>query len=157
MILNVSPPRENNNMLIIPAMSSYWALPCVCLHVHRKIVFSNWVWNACIVFKFDVTVEEIHRNCMQIFCWHDHIAFVDLCRMTVAFFCLSSLDLLGALELVERDRSKILNWIYSLQVIHQSKGRKPVSWYQLHALWILLSSLGSTLGHMEIGEKALRM
>jgi geranylgeranyl transferase type-1 subunit beta len=38
-------------------------------------------------------------------------------RITIAYFCLSGLDLLGALEVktTEKDRSEWADWIWSLQ------------------------------------------
>ncbi|XP_076465459.1 geranylgeranyl transferase type-1 subunit beta-like [Babylonia areolata] len=44
-------------------------------------------------------------------------ASLDNHRMTLAYFALSGLDLLGALEEVDKDKAAIIEWIYSLQVL----------------------------------------
>lgn len=44
-------------------------------------------------------------------------ASLDTSRMTVAFFAISGLDILDALNVLEIDKSKIIDWIYSLQVL----------------------------------------
>ncbi|KAL8610793.1 hypothetical protein ACOMHN_016776 [Nucella lapillus] len=51
-----------------------------------------------------------------------HYASLDTHRMTIAFFALSGLDLLGALHEVEKDKSAFIDWIYSLQVLPNSSG-----------------------------------
>ena len=43
--------------------------------------------------------------------------------MTVAFFALSALDLLGALDLTPSELKGITEWIYSLQVTSKGKGK----------------------------------
>ena len=45
-----------------------------------------------------------------------------MCRVTIAYFALSGLDLLGALHEVEKDRVNIIEWIYSLQVLPNNSG-----------------------------------
>jgi geranylgeranyl transferase type-1 subunit beta len=42
--------------------------------------------------------------------------------MTIAFFALSGLDLLGALSEIEKDKESIIDWIYSLQVVPNLAG-----------------------------------
>lgn len=42
--------------------------------------------------------------------------------MTVAFFALSGLDLLNALDTLQ-DKQQIIDWIYSLQVLPDKDGR----------------------------------
>ena len=43
-------------------------------------------------------------------------------RMTLCYFCVSALDLLGSLDKI-RDKQSIIEWIYNLQVVPgQSKG-----------------------------------
>jgi len=37
--------------------------------------------------------------------------------MTILFFALSGLDLLNALDKIEKDKDKIIDWIYSLQIL----------------------------------------
>ena len=44
-------------------------------------------------------------------------------RMTVAFFALSALDLLDALDLTPSELKGITEWIYSLQVTSKGKGK----------------------------------
>ena len=41
-------------------------------------------------------------------------------RLTIAFFALSGLDVLNALDEIADDKSSYIDWIYSLQVL--SKG-----------------------------------
>lgn len=43
--------------------------------------------------------------------------------MTVLFFSLSGLDLLGALDVVDEDRINIIEWIYSLQLLPNENGK----------------------------------
>ncbi len=45
-----------------------------------------------------------------------------LFRMTVAFFALSALDLLGALDLSPAEVKETAEWIYSLQVTSEGHG-----------------------------------
>ena len=52
--------------------------------------------------------------------WDQSFAF--LCRMTVAFFAISGLDVLNALHVLDKDRESIISWIYSLQVLPNSSG-----------------------------------
>ncbi|KAK7116030.1 geranylgeranyl transferase type-1 subunit beta-like [Littorina saxatilis] len=49
-------------------------------------------------------------------------ASLDTHRMTIAYFALSGLDLLGALHEVEKEKQAIIEWIYSLQVVPNSSG-----------------------------------
>ena len=42
--------------------------------------------------------------------------------MTIAFFALSGLDLLGALHKIEKQKEGIIEWIYSLQLLPDVKG-----------------------------------
>lgn len=55
-------------------------------------------------------VELKHTHEMNLWC-----IFYDICRLTIAFFALSGLDMLSALHLV--DKTNIIEWIYSLQVL----------------------------------------
>ena len=54
---------------------------------------------------------------------------LDTNRMTALYFCLSALDLLGALEHLEQPKESIVEWIYSLQVLPNAEmgagGQKP--------------------------------
>ena len=47
-------------------------------------------------------------------------ASLDTNRLTVAYFCVSGLDMLGAVERV--DAKRVIEWIYSLQVLPPSGG-----------------------------------
>ncbi len=41
----------------------------------------------------------------------------EMCRMTLGFFCLSALDLLGVLDKVKGDeRDDIIEWVYEQQL-----------------------------------------
>lgn len=42
---------------------------------------------------------------------------MDTSRMTLLFFAISGLDMLNALDKVEKDKEKIIDWIYSLQIL----------------------------------------
>ena len=44
------------------------------------------------------------------------------CRMTVFFFAISGLDLLDALHEIQANKSKMVDWIYSLQIIPDKNG-----------------------------------
>nr|XP_022333798.1 geranylgeranyl transferase type-1 subunit beta-like isoform X1 [Crassostrea virginica] len=47
---------------------------------------------------------------------------LDTNRMTIAFFALSGLDLLNALESIEKQKNHIVEWIYSLQILPNKDG-----------------------------------
>lgn len=47
--------------------------------------------------------------------------------MTIAFFALSGLDLMNALNVIENDRKGIIEWIYSLQVLPNIQGKKQMT------------------------------
>ncbi|WAR28678.1 PGTB1-like protein [Mya arenaria] len=47
---------------------------------------------------------------------------LDTSRMTIAFFALSGLDMLDALRVVEKEKSSMIEWIYSLQVLPNKEG-----------------------------------
>lgn len=42
--------------------------------------------------------------------------------MTVAFFAISGLDIINSLNVLDKDKSKIIDWIYSLQVLPDATG-----------------------------------
>ena len=42
--------------------------------------------------------------------------------MTVAFFSISGLDILNELEVLEDEKSDIIEWIYSLQLLPREDG-----------------------------------
>ena len=52
-------------------------------------------------------------------------------RMTVAFFALSALDLLDALDLTPSELKGITEWIYSLQVTSKGTGKFFIYSYYL--------------------------
>lgn len=43
--------------------------------------------------------------------------------MTVAFFALSGLDMLDALDVISKEKQETVEWIYSLQVLPNSARR----------------------------------
>ena len=43
-------------------------------------------------------------------------------RMTVFFFAISGLDLLDALHEIQTNKSKMVDWIYSLQILPDKNG-----------------------------------
>uniref|UniRef100_A0A8C4QG00 Geranylgeranyl transferase type-1 subunit beta n=1 Tax=Eptatretus burgeri TaxID=7764 RepID=A0A8C4QG00_EPTBU len=45
----------------------------------------------------------------------DSFAYLETSRLTIAFFAISGLDILGALD--EVDRESVIRWVYSLQVL----------------------------------------
>ena len=42
--------------------------------------------------------------------------------MTVAFFAISGLDMLNALDAIEKERNDIVRWVYSMQVLPDETG-----------------------------------
>lgn len=62
---------------------------------------------------------ELHikylRSCLALL--PEHYSVMDSNRLPVLFFTLSGLDLLNALDKLEDDKIKIIDWIYSLQVL----------------------------------------
>lgn len=42
--------------------------------------------------------------------------------MSLAFFAVSGLDVLNALGEIDKDKDKIIEWIYSLQVLPNAEG-----------------------------------
>lgn len=45
-------------------------------------------------------------------------------RVTVAFFALSALDVLNALDDIGHDKQDIINWIYTNQVLPTKDGKR---------------------------------
>lgn len=45
------------------------------------------------------------------------------CRITVAFFALSGLDILNSLDSVENDKNNIIDWIYHNQKLPSESGK----------------------------------
>lgn len=45
-----------------------------------------------------------------------HVEHYDSVRLSIAFFALSGLDVLDALDQIASQRENIINWIYHLQV-----------------------------------------
>ena len=43
-------------------------------------------------------------------------------RMTVAFFAISGLDMLNALDVIDKVKAHIIDWIYALQVLPDASG-----------------------------------
>jgi geranylgeranyl transferase type-1 subunit beta len=54
----------------------------------------------------------------------------DTTRLTVAFFAISGLDILNALDVLdEKKKGHIIDWIYRLQVV--PAGSRKKNWYML--------------------------
>jgi len=43
-------------------------------------------------------------------------------RMTIAFFAISGLDMLNALDAVDSVKADIIDWIYAFQILPDAKG-----------------------------------
>jgi len=43
-------------------------------------------------------------------------------RMTIAFFAISGLDMLNALETIDADKANIIEWIYAFQILPDVNG-----------------------------------
>jgi len=43
-------------------------------------------------------------------------------RMTIAFFAISGLDMLNALDAVDGEKANIIEWIYAFQVLPDASG-----------------------------------
>jgi len=44
--------------------------------------------------------------------------------MTIAFFAISGLDMINAVETLDKDKKEIIKWIYSLQVLPNQSGQE---------------------------------
>ncbi|XP_052221775.1 geranylgeranyl transferase type-1 subunit beta-like [Dreissena polymorpha] len=71
------------------------------------------------IFLRDKHVKFFLR-CLQVL--PGRYSSLDTSRMTIAFFALSGLDMLNALDVIEKDRQSIIDWIYSLQVLPDKEG-----------------------------------
>ncbi|XP_021345937.1 geranylgeranyl transferase type-1 subunit beta-like [Mizuhopecten yessoensis] len=58
---------------------------------------------------------KFFERCLQIL--PERYSSLDSNRMTVAFFALSGLDMLNSLDVVEKNKKEIIDWIYSLQLL----------------------------------------
>jgi hypothetical protein len=75
----------------------------------------NWLSVSYRLLKFAV--------CVYVFCIYKAIMFdITLCRMTIAFFAISGLDMLDSLDALGEDQQKIIDWIYCLQVLPSVDG-----------------------------------
>ncbi|KAL4227825.1 Geranylgeranyl transferase type-1 subunit beta [Mactra antiquata] len=63
---------------------------------------------------------QFFKRCLQIL--PARYSSLDTSRMTIAFFALSGLDILNALDVIEKDREGIIEWIYTLQVLPKNDG-----------------------------------
>ncbi|XP_074649953.1 geranylgeranyl transferase type-1 subunit beta-like [Tubulanus polymorphus] len=52
-----------------------------------------------------------------------HMVSLDTMKMTIAFFSISGLDILGRLDELNDDKEEIIEWIYSLQVLPDEGGK----------------------------------
>ena len=55
-------------------------------------------------------------------------------RMTILFFAVSGLDVLGALHELENEKDAIIKWIYSLQISPDDNGECIDSWCIIYHL-----------------------
>ncbi|GIX91271.1 geranylgeranyl transferase type-1 subunit beta [Caerostris extrusa] len=75
---------------------------------------------------------------------------IDSSRVVTAFFALSALDLLNALDKIEDDRQNLINWIYSMQVLENMDDPTPVD-FGFRGSTICMSSKNS---NSEFSDKA---
>jgi len=60
----------------------------------------------------------------------------DTTRLTMAFFAISGLDILNALDVLDDEKKeRIIGWIYRLQVVPDASGKK--NWYMVEKYDIL--------------------
>lgn len=79
-------------------------------------MFVNNLWHSeCPVFA--PGKHHVVQNCRWKLVW-----FCDNFRMTVAFFAISGLDIINSLNVLDKDKDKIIDWIYSLQVLPDATG-----------------------------------
>ncbi|XP_070543035.1 geranylgeranyl transferase type-1 subunit beta-like [Ptychodera flava] len=64
---------------------------------------------------------KFFSRCLQVL--PEQYSSLDTNRLTIAFFALSGLDLLNALDTIEEEKQDIINWIYSLQVLPDKDDR----------------------------------
>lgn len=53
----------------------------------------------------------------ELCCWKLNYTLYFHYRLTIAFFALSGLDVLDSLDVITDEKEKIIDWIYSLQVL----------------------------------------
>ncbi|XP_002732865.1 geranylgeranyl transferase type-1 subunit beta-like [Saccoglossus kowalevskii] len=58
---------------------------------------------------------KFFRRCLNVL--PEQYSSLDTNRLTIAFFALSGLDVLDALDVIEKEKESIIDWIYSLQVL----------------------------------------
>ena len=46
--------------------------------------------------------------------------------MTIAFFAISGIDMMDGLNVLEKDRAAIIEWIYSLQILPKEDGKSKL-------------------------------
>ena len=63
----------------------------------------------------------MHAVCLQVL--PGRYGSLDTNRMTIAFFAISGLDLLDALDKISITKGDMIEWIYSLQVLPTEKVR----------------------------------
>ncbi|RXG68927.1 Geranylgeranyl transferase type-1 subunit beta [Armadillidium vulgare] len=72
--------------------------------------------NSDLIFLKKRHVKYFHR-CLQLLPFST--ASFDTSRVTVLFFALSGLDILDSLDVIsEEERERIIDWIYSMQVVN---------------------------------------
>jgi geranylgeranyl transferase type-1 subunit beta len=57
------------------------------------------------------------------------LASYDSTRLTMAFFAISGLDVLNALDVLDEKKEHIISWIYRLQVVPDGSRKK--NWYMV--------------------------
>ncbi|XP_060565878.1 geranylgeranyl transferase type-1 subunit beta-like, partial [Ruditapes philippinarum] len=69
--------------------------------------------------SYDKFLRQKHikffQRCLQVL--PGRYSSLDTSRMTIAFFAISGLDMLNALDVLEKEKNDIIDWIYSLQVL----------------------------------------
>ncbi|XP_071844987.1 geranylgeranyl transferase type-1 subunit beta-like [Apostichopus japonicus] len=58
---------------------------------------------------------KFHKRCLEVL--PSAYSSLDTSRLTIAFFALSALDVLDSLSVICDEKDKIIDWIYSLQVL----------------------------------------
>ncbi|XP_022238442.1 geranylgeranyl transferase type-1 subunit beta-like [Limulus polyphemus] len=67
-----------------------------------------------VIFLKDKCIRYFKR-CLQVL--PERFSSLDVTRLTVAFFAISGLDLLDAIDAIKDEKEKIIEWIYSYQVL----------------------------------------
>ena len=102
---------------------SVTGVPCIC-HGPAGEITQRTMWLAAMAARIDLAAHaKYFLRCLELL--PAPYASLDTNRLTVAYFCVSGLDVLGCLERV--DAPRIITWIYSLQVRVRVRVRVRVS------------------------------